>query len=412
LIDSRFPNNDVQQGSLVNGGPLADITVVDLTRALAGPHAAMMLADLGARVIKVETPGNGDDTRGWGPPFVGPPTDDAETISTYFLSCNRNKQSLVLDLKSDDGRAALTELVRRSDVLLENFRPGVLDRLGFSMQRLTELNPALVVLSISGFGHDGPEGGRAGYDQIAQGEAGLMSMTGPDPETPTKVGVPISDLLAGMYGAYGVVAKLHERARTGHGGLVRTSLLASVVGVHAYQGTRWTVAGEIPKAEGPHHPSICPYGLFHSADGIVQIAVGSEGLWAKFAPAFGIPVDGPEFSTNPNRVRNGAVVRAAVEKAFAGYKTAELLAKLSQIGVPSGEVKNLQQVYDWDQTRSQGLLIDVDHPVLGEIQLPGPPLRFFEPSGAEWHRQHTAPPLLGQHTDEVLQWLAEPNPDK
>jgi len=294
-------------------------------------------------------------------------------------------------------------------VLLENFRPGVLDRLGFSMERLTELNPALVVLSISGFGHDGPEGGRAGYDQIAQGEAGLMSMTGPDPETPSKVGVPISDLLAGMYGAYGVVAKLHERDRTGRGGLVRTSLLASVVGVHAYQGTRWTVAGEIPQAEGPHHPSICPYGLFHSSDGIVQIAVGSEGLWAKFAPAFGLSLDAPEFSTNPNRVRNSALVRAAVEKAFAEYDTPSLLAKLSQIGVPSGEVKNLQQVYDWDQTRSQGLLIDVDHPVLGQIQLPGPPLRFFEASGTEWQRQHSAPPLLGQHTDEVLQWLAEPS---
>jgi crotonobetainyl-CoA:carnitine CoA-transferase CaiB-like acyl-CoA transferase len=410
----------------VNGGPLADITVVDLTRALAGPHAAMMLADLGARVIKVETPGNGDDTRGWGPPFVGPPTptataatddeaaaaDAAKTISTYFLSCNRNKQSVVLDLKSEQGRAALTELVRRSDVLLENFRPGVLDRLGFTMARLTELNPALVVLSISGFGHDGPEGGRAGYDQIAQGEAGLMSMTGPDPQTPTKVGVPISDLLAGMYGAYGVVAKLHERATTGRGGLVRTSLLASVVGVHAYQGTRWTVAGEIPKAEGPHHPSICPYGLFHSADGVVQIAVGSEGLWARFAPAFDIPLTGPEFTTNPDRVRNSAVVQAAVEQAFARYSTPDLLAKLSAIGVPSGEVKNLQQVFDWDQTRSQGLLIDVEHPVLGSIQLPGPPLRFFESTGEEWHREHTAPPLLGQHTDEVLGWLgAAPTPE-
>ena len=404
----------------MNGGPLADITVVDLTRALAGPHAAMMLADLGARVIKVETPGGGDDTRGWGPPFVGPPSDEAtagdsgadagQTISTYFLSCNRNKQSIVLDLKSQDGRDALTELVRRSDVLLENFRPGVLDRLGFTMERLTELNPALVVLSISGFGHDGPEGGRAGYDQIAQGEAGLMSMTGPDPQTPSKVGVPISDLLAGMYGAYGVVAKLHERSRTGRGGLVRTSLLASVVGVHAYQGTRWTVAGEIPQAEGPHHPSICPYGLFHSADGIVQIAVGSEGLWARFAPAFDIPLQGPEFSTNPDRVRNSAVVRAAVEQAFARYSTPELLAKLSAIGVPSGEVKNLQQVYDWDQTRSQGLLIDVEHPVLGPIQLPGPPLRFFESAGQEWHRTHTAPPTLGQHTDEVLSWLAEAPP--
>jgi crotonobetainyl-CoA:carnitine CoA-transferase CaiB-like acyl-CoA transferase len=225
------------------------------------------------------------------------------------------------------------------------------------------------------------------------------------------VGVPISDLLAGMYGAYGVVAKLHERDRTGRGGLVRTSLLASVVGVHAYQGTRWTVAGEIPKAEGPHHPSICPYGLFHSADGIVQIAVGSEGLWKRFAPAFGIPLEGPEYSTNPDRVRNSQVVRATVEKAFAEYSTPDLLAKLAEIGVPSGEVKNLQQVYDWDQTRSQGLLIDVEHPVLGKIQLPGPPLRFFEASGAEWHREHAAPPLHGQHTDEVLEWLASGDSD-
>ncbi len=398
----------------MNGGPLSDIVVVDLTRALAGPHAAMMLADLGARVIKVETPGGGDDTRGWGPPFVarsesGLTTEIAagEGISTYFLSCNRNKQSITLDLKNEAGKDALTELVRRADVLLENFRPGVLDRLGFPLARLTELNPGLVVLSISGFGHDGPQGGRAGYDQIAQGEAGLMSMTGPDPDTPTKVGVPIADLLAGMYGAFGVAAKLAERGRTGLGGLVRTSLLASVVGVHAFQGTRWTVAGEIPKAEGPHHPSICPYGLFHSGDGTVQIAVGSEGLWQKFAPAFGLPLDAPGFATNADRVRNGAGVRAAVDQAFAGYQTTDLLAKLSEIGVPSGEVKNLEQVYEWDQAHSQGLLIDVDHPELGTIQLPGPPLRFFDGAGDEWHREHTAPPALGQHTDEVLAWLAE-----
>ena len=393
-------------------GPLSDITVLDLTRALAGPHAAMMLGDLGARVIKVETPGKGDDTRGWGPPFVtadgGDPGSDDEQISTYFLSCNRNKESVTLDLKSDAGRAALTELVRRSDVLCENFRPGVLDRLGFPLERLMELNPGLVVLSISGFGHDGPEGGRAGYDQIAQGEGGLMSMTGPDPDTPTKVGVPISDLLSGMYGAYGVLGKLHERARTGRGGLVRTSLLAAVVGVHAYQGTRWTVAGEIPKAEGPHHPSICPYGLFHASDGAVQISVGSEGLWQRFAPAFGLPVDAPGFATNPERVRNAQAVRAAVDEAFSAYTSAELLAKLAEVGVPSGQVKNLQQVYEWDQTRSQGLLIDVDHPTLGTVTLPGPPLRFFDGDGAEWHRQHLAPPLLGQHTGEVLAWLAQP----
>lgn len=383
-------------------GPLGDLTVVDLTRALAGPHAAMMLADLGARVIKVETPGRGDDTRGWGPPFVGPSGDP---VSTYFLSCNRNKESVELDLKTDVGRGALTELVRRSDVLLENFRPGVLDRLGFSVERLAELNPRLVVLSISGFGHDGPEGGRAGYDQIAQGEAGLMSLTGSDPDHLSKVGVPIADLLAGMCGAYGVLAALHERERTGRGRVVRTSLLAGVVGVHAFQGTRWTVAGELPQAEGPHHPSICPYGLFRTADGIVQIAVGSESLWLRFADEFALPASGP-FATNNDRVRNAAIVRAAVQHAFGRSSTEQVLKRLRAAGVPSGEVRNLQQVYDWDQTRSQGLVVDVDHPVLGTLELPGPPLRFFGSDGAEWRREHAAPPTLGQHTDAVREWLA------
>ena len=215
-------------------GPLQDVLVVDLTRALAGPHATQMLGDLGARVIKVEAPSNGDDTRGWGPPFVGPEDDP---ISTYFLAANRNKESITLDLKSDDGREVLTRLVQRADVLIENFRPGVLDRLGFTVERLHELNSRLVVLSISGFGHDGPQGGRAGYDQIAQGEAGLMSVTGPSADEPTRVGVPIGDLLAGMYGAYGVLAALHERERTGRGRVVHTSLLAAIVGVHAYQGS-------------------------------------------------------------------------------------------------------------------------------------------------------------------------------
>ena len=390
----------------MTAGPLADLIVLDLTRALAGPHAAMMLGDLGARVIKVENPGGGDDTRGWGPPFV---LDSAGTaISTYFLSCNRNKQSVVLDLKSENGTAALAELIRRSDVLIENFRPGVLDRLGFPVSRLTELNPRLVLLSISGFGHDGPEGGRAGYDQIAQGEAGLMSMTGPDAETPTKLGVPIADLLAGMYGAYGVLAALHERTRTGKGGVVRTSLLAAVVGVHAFQGTRWTVAGEVPTAEGPHHPSICPYGLFHTSDGMVQIAVGSEGLWNKFAPAFGLPLDDPGFATNAERVRNGAAVRTAIDAAFAGWRSTDLVARLAELGIPSGLVKDLAQVYQWEQTLSQGLLVDVDHPTLGTVQLPGPPLRFFDGNDDERALDHAAPPLLGQHTEQVLAWLSKP----
>src|SRR3954449_7305218 len=279
-----------------NDGPLSDILVIDLTRALAGPHAAMMLGDLGARVIKVERP-TGDDTRSWGPPFVGP--DDARE-STYFLSANRNKESLTLDLKSPEDQEVLAELVKRADVLMENFRVGVLDRLGFPVARLQELNPRLVVLSITGFGHDGPEASRSGYDQIAQGEGGLMSITGT--ELPTKVGVPIADLLAGMNGAYGVVAALHERTRTGVGRVVRTSLLAGVVGVHAFQGTRWTIGGEVPGIAGAHHPAIAPYGMFGTGSAPVQVAVGSEGLWQRFATTVGIEPAQERFRTNRERV--------------------------------------------------------------------------------------------------------------
>jgi formyl-CoA transferase len=383
-------------------GPLSGVLVVDLSRALAGPHAAMMLGDLGARVIKVENPDGGDDSRGYGPPFVdgtGRVADHGE--STYFFSCNRNKESVTADLKSPEGKDLLTRLVRRADVLIENFRTGVLDRLGFPVEVLHELNPGLVVLSITGFGHDGPEGGRAGYDQIAQGEAGLMSLTGPGPDDPTKVGVPIGDLLAGMYGAYGAVAALHERERTGKGRVVRTSLLASIVGVHAFQGTRYTVAGEVPYGQGNHHPSICPYGLFRCADGLLQIAVGSEGLWKRLAPAFGLPLAEPGFATNAARVRNRDAVNAAVDSAFAPYALVDLLPKLAEIGVPAGEVRSLDRVYSWEQTRSQGLLVEVDHATAGRITLPGPPLRF---DGADVFH-HTAPPTLGQHDESVRRWL-------
>ncbi len=388
-------------------GPLDGVLVVDLSRALAGPHAAMMLGDLGARVIKVENPDGGDDSRGWGPPFVGEGGVVSEHgESTYFFSCNRNKESVTADLKSADGKALLTRLVKQADVLVENFRTGVLDRLGFPVQRLHELNPRLVVLSISGFGHDGPEGGRAGYDQIAQGEAGLMSLTGTGPDDPMRVGVPIGDLLAGMYGAYGVAAALHERDRTGVGKVVRTSLLAAIVGVHAFQGTRYTVAGEVPYGQGNHHPSICPYGLFHSSDGLLQIAVGSESLWQRLAAEFGLPADEPGFASNAARVRNRDTVIAAVDAAFADHPLADLLPRLAGIGIPAGEVRTLDRVYDWDQTRSQGLLVDVEHALAGRVTLPGPPLRF----DGDATMTHGAPPLLGQHDASVRAWLDEVDP--
>src|SRR4051794_22815256 len=297
----------------------------------------MMLGDLGARVIKVENPGSGDDTRGWGPPFVQP--DGADRESTYFLSTNRNKESITLDLKDAGDKTVLTDLLRRADVLLENFRPGTLARLGFGTDVLAELNPRLVTLSISGFGHDGPEGGRAGYDQIAQGEAGLMSLTGPGPDDPTRIGVPIGDLLAGMYGAYGVVAALHERERTGLGRVVRTSLLAAIVGVHAFQGTNYTVAGQVGHAQSNLHPSLQPYGSYRCRDAIIQVAVGSEKLWARFAPLVGLAADDPRFAINADRVGNRAELADAINAAFAQRDVDDLLPELAAAGIPAGEVR-------------------------------------------------------------------------
>ncbi len=381
---------------------LSDIVVVDLTRALAGPHAAMMLGDLGARVIKVESPGGGDDSRGWGPPFVGQGSDRE---STYFMSCNRNKESVTADLKSEEGKDLLRRLVAQADVLMENFRPGVLDRLGFSVTELHAINPRLVIMSITGFGHDGPEGGRSGYDQIAQGEAGLMSLTGPGPHEPTKVGVPIGDLLAGMYGAYGVLAALHERAATGRGRVVRTSLLAAIVGVHAYHGTMWTVAGEVPRAIGNHHPSISPYGLFHTADAPIQVACGSEGLWRAFAPLVALDPDDERFRTNERRVRRRDELVTLIEQQLVGKASGHWLPLLAEAGVPAGKVRTLDDVYGWDQTRAQGLLIEVDQGASGPVQLPGPPLRFDELPFAGGRASHLPPPRLGEHNESVRAWL-------
>jgi formyl-CoA transferase len=382
-------------------GPLAGYLVIDLTKALAGPHASMMLGDLGARVIKVEPPGHGDDSRGWGPPFVGP---DSDPVSTYFMSCNRNKESVTADLKTPEGRELLERLVSEADVLVENYRPGALDRWGIGAERMQQVNPRLVILSITGFGHDGPEGGRAGYDQIAQGEAGLMSLTGP-PGEPTRVGVPIADLLAGMYGAYGVLAALLDRERTGRGTVVRTSLLAAVVGVHAFQGSRWTVAHEVPLGPGNHHPSIAPYGLFHAEDAAIQVAVGSESQWRVFAPIVGIDPGDPRFATNRDRVAHREELIAEIDAALAAEKADVWLSRLDRAGVPAGRVRRLDEVYEWEQTRSQGLVITVDHPTLGRVELPGPPLRFGELPYAGGRAQHVPPPALGEHDEAVRRWL-------
>lgn len=390
-------------------GPLNGYTVVDLSRALAGPHAGQIFGDLGARVIKVENPTSGDDTRSWGPQYVGP---EDQKQATYFLACNRNKESIALDLKSEDGKHVLEELIKRADVVIENFRTGVMDRLGFSTQRCLELNPRLVILSITGFGHDGPEGGRAGYDQIAQGEAGLMSVTGSGPDDFQRVGVPIADLLGGINGTLGVLAALLERERTGKGKIVRTSLIAGIVGVHAFQATSQLVGGVTPKPNGNHHPALSPYGLFRcngGEGGAVQMSVGNQSLWQKFCAAFGLDPEAEGMADNDARVKNREAVTAAVEGAFADLDSEEVLAKLSEAGIPAGVVRTLDEVYEWDQALSQGLKITVDHPVVGDMDLAGPVLRFFD--GGEdgevetTFSEHKAPPVLNADSEDIRAWL-------
>lgn len=384
-------------------GPLAGVVVLDLSRVLTGPYAAMMLGDLGARVIKVERPDGGDDTRTWGPPFAGPP-DSQE--STYFLSANRNKESIALDFKAADDRAVLDRLIARADVLVENFRPGVLDRLGLGHERLLDMNPRLVVLSITGFGHDGPESGRAGYDQIVQGEAGLMSFTGPDAGSPTKVGVPIADILAGLFGAYGVAAALHERNSTGKGRIVRTSLLAGIVGVHTFQGTRWLVAGEVPAPGGNRHPTVAPYGAFKCKGGFVQIAIGNEKMWRRFAPLIGVAADDERFSSNGNRVTNYDELERIIGQTLAGKDLEHWLTEFSAHNIAAGAIKSLDAVYSGEQVEAQKLIIETEHSVLGPIRLPGSPLDF----GAGNRARHLAPPLLGEHSDAILRWLEDGAP--
>ena len=320
------------------------------------------------------------------------------------MSANRNKESIVLDLKSDDDKDVLARLVARADVLMENFRTGVLDRLGFPVARLHELNPRLVILSITGFGHDGPEASRAGYDQIAQGEGGLMSITGT--ELPTKVGVPIADLIAGMYGAYGVLAALHERERTGRGRVVRTSLLAGMVGVHAFQGTRWTVADEVPGLAGDHHPSIAPYGMFATASAPIQIACGVRGAVARVLRGVRTRPGRPAVRHQrrpgqpPRRADRGH--RGAVHRP---HRRGRAWPRWPRRGVPSGKVRTLDDVYGWDQTRSQGLLVSVDHETLGTLELPGSPIRFDDNEHSGGRPTHLPPPTLDQHGDAIREWL-------
>ena len=362
----------------------------------------MMLADMGARVIKVETPGGGDESRGWGPPFVGP---DDQPVSTYFLSCNRNKESVTLDLKSDEGRDTLARLVTRADVLLENFRPGVLDRLGFPVERLHELNPGLVLLSISGFGHDGPGGRprRLRPDRAGRGRPDVAHRRRPRP--------PAARRRADRRPARRHVRRLRRRLGAArappHGeGEGRAHLPARLdrrrprlPGHAVHRRGRGRPRGRQPP------PVDLPLRAVH-----VRRRDDPAGLWQRgpLAEAGGglrIDTTAPGFATNRERVGNRDLVVDAINAAFADIPLANLLARLADIGIPAGEVRTLDRVYEWEQTRSQGLVIDVEHPLLGRIEIPGPPIRLDDNAYAGGRSEHTHPPLLGEHNDTVLAWL-------
>ena len=376
--------------------PLEGIRIVDLSRALAGPFCTMLLGDLGAEVIKVEEPGVGDDSRHWGPPFRA-------GESAYFMSCNRNKRGITLNLKSDGGRAALWHLIERADVLVENFRPGLLARLGFGYEAASARNPRLIYCSISGFGQDGPEAQKPGYDIILQGMSGVASITGDPDGPPVRSGLPICDILAGLFAEQGILAALYAREHTGRGQRVETTLLGATVAALGNFAGSYLMSGEIPQRVGNSHPQIAPYDLLRSADGYVYVAGGNDDIWRRFCRALDLLalLDDPRFTTNGERVRHRDALLQAVESRTCQVATDALLTLLEEAKVPAGPIRDMAQVFDSPQAQYSGLAQTMRHPTVGEFRTVNTALAFSETPAT----LRLPPPTLGQHTDEVLREL-------
>jgi len=374
-------------------GALDGLVVLDLTRVLSGPYCTMMLADLGARVIKIEQPGRGDDTRAWGPPFVG-------SESAYFLSINRNKQSVTLNLKDARGRALLDRLIDRADVLVENFRPGTMDRLGLAYDAVSKRWPRLVCCSISGFGQTGPRRDEPGYDAVVQAEGGLMSITGDPDGPPFRLGVAVSDIVTGMLAAQGITAALFARERTGRGQVVDIAMLDSTVALLTYQAASYFATGTPPIRMGNRHPTIVPYETFGAADGEFVLAVGNDDLWRRFCRVTGLDdlADDPRFATNRDRVEHYQELRPALNDRLRTRPRAEWIAELKAEGVPCGSVRDIGQVLQDPQLHDRDMLATVAHATLGSVRVLGTPVKLSDTPGTV----RTAPPVLGQHTDQIL----------
>jgi len=372
-------------------GPLDGLTVLDLTRVLSGPYCTMLLADMGARVIKIEQPGKGDDTRAWGPPFL-------EGESAYFLCINRNKESITLDFKHREGRAILDALISKADVLVENFRPGTLDKLGLDYASLANDHPRLVYTSVSGFGQTGPRRKEPGYDAIMQAEGGLMSVTGPNEGPSFRLGVAIADIVSGMFAAYGTSMALFARERSGRGQQVDIAMLDSVAALLTYQAGNYFASGKVPTRLGNRHPSIVPYETFAATDGDFIVGVGTDEQWRKFRAVTGLP-DDERFATNRQRVTAYDELRPIVAAALRAKPRQFWIEALNSAGVPSGSVRNLQELFADPQMEARDMIAQIEHATIGALKVLGIPVKLSHTPGDI----RTAPPLLGQHTRAVLQ---------
>jgi formyl-CoA transferase/CoA:oxalate CoA-transferase len=375
---------------------LKGIKVLDLTRALAGPYCTMLLADYGAEVIKVELPGTGDDTRGWGPPFV-------EGESAYFMSINRNKKSLTLDMKNPKSKDILERMIKQSDVLVENFRPGAADRLGLGYEQVKKINPKIIYCSISGFGQDGPYRELPGFDQTLQGMGGMMSITGEPDGPPMKVGVAIADISGGMFAAFGIMLALFHREKTGKGQWVDTSLLDSQIAWLTYRAGEFFASGKLPEKVGSGHPMIVPYQAFKAKDEYINIAAGNDQLWKRFCKVINMEniMDDPKFVTNAKRVENRKELIAILSKIIETKTGAEWLKLLEDAGIPAGPIYTLDKLFSDPQVLHRKMMVELTHPKAGKIKVTGVPVKLSEAPG-----EITAPPpLLGQHNKEVLKDL-------
>jgi crotonobetainyl-CoA:carnitine CoA-transferase CaiB-like acyl-CoA transferase len=374
-------------------GPLAGIKVLDLTRALSGPFATMILGDLGADVIKVEDIWHGDDTRRWGPPFQG---DDA----AYFLSINRNKRGLSVNMKTPEGQQIVQRLAVSSDIMLENFRPGTAARLGLGYEELSQQNPALIYASISGYGQTGPSAGLPGYDAVAQAVSGMMSVTGDAHGEPVRSGTSLADVGAGMWAVIGILAALHARPATGRGQLVDISLLDGQVAWLTYVAGKYFATGVTPGRYGSAHESVVPYQVFPTADEPLMLAVGSDGLWRRFTAAAGLDelTDDPRYATNPDRIQHRDTLIPAITQALAARGCVEWTDLLNAAGVPAGPVNTVPAALAQPQVAAREMVVELEHPVAGVLKMLGTPLKL----SAQPASIRRPPPALGQHTDEIL----------